>query len=106
MRILGINAGNGVLVYPMRKHLVACYEPRSVFKTPDDIQWKLNFETPLYSGPFDLYDRAHRENLKNIDVVISAPDCGHSSILAYSRAKKLSNPKDNYSFNVFKEGSI
>jgi site-specific DNA-cytosine methylase len=34
---------------------------------------------------------------------LGAPDCGHSSVLAYSRAKKLSNIKDNDSFKVFVE---
>jgi len=101
MRILGVNAGNGVLVYPMRRHLVANFEPRPIFKTPDDIQWKLNFKATLLNKTFDLYNRGNNEYLSDIDAVISAPDCGHSSILAYSRAKKLSNPKDNHSFNVF-----
>lgn len=101
MRILGVNAGNGVLVYPMRKKLVANFEPRSIFKTPKDIQWKMNFEAPLLNHPLDLYGLKNNIYLKDIDVVISAPDCGHSSVLAYSRAKKLSNPKDNHSFNIF-----
>jgi len=102
MRILGINTGNGILVYPMRKYLVANYEPRSVFKTPNNIQWKLNFgNIPLFNNQSDFYNHVAKDYINNVDSIVSAPDCGHSSMLAYSRAKKLSNPKKNFSFNLF-----
>lgn len=101
MRILGVNGGNGVLLYPMRRHLIANFEPRSIFKTPDDIQWKLNFKVPVFNNPLALYSTHNKDYLKELDIIVSAPDCGHSSILAYSRAKKLSNPKLNHSFNYF-----
>lgn len=94
--ILGVCGGNGVILYPFAKRgLIANIEPRSSFKTPDDIQWKLNFKAPL------------EDNLEstwaNVNVIIGAPDCGHSSVLAYSRGKKLSNPKDNASLTMYVE---
>ncbi len=100
MIILGVNGGNGVILHPMRRHLVANYEPRSLFRTKDDIQWKLNFKAPIYSHKLDFYNNFNKGYIKDIDCIVSAPDCGHSSILAYSRAKKLSNPKGNYSLNL------
>jgi len=97
MKVLGVCGGNGVLLYPFRKYLIGNIEPRSAFKTPDNIQWKLNFgdiplENELDAVPF---------NGENPDVIIGAPDCGHSSILSYSRAKKLGDPTKNDSLNMF-----
>lgn len=104
MRFIGINAGNGVLVHPFKKYLVANYEARPIFKTPGDIQWCLNFgDIPLYTKYSDIEDIGI---YKDIDGIVSAPDCGHSSVLAYSRAKKLSNPKDNPSLNMFIKGVL
>lgn len=99
MNILGVNAGNGVLLFPFKKDVIGNIEIRSVFHTPGDYQWKLNF------GNIPLYRKIGKElklpEIKGVDVIISHPDCGHSSILAYSRAKKFSNPKDNESLTLF-----
>lgn len=98
MKILGIMGGNGIILYPMRKHLIGNIEIRSAFKTPDDIQWRLNFGDIPLSNDFqksaDMYDG-------RCDVIVGAPNCGHSSVLAYSRAKKLSNPLLDKSFELF-----
>lgn len=93
-KTLGINGGNGVILHPFRKSLLGNIEPRSVFHTPEDIQWKLNFKV-AQDKTFVEYSK------KQVQVIIGAPDCGHSSVLAYSRSKKLSNPKDNLSFNLY-----
>lgn len=96
MKILGICGGNGVILYPMRRHLVANVEIRSLFKTPDDIQWKLNFpDIPLYTKADDMM------RVQGIDVIVGAPNCGHSSMLAYSRAKTLSDPMKDDSFEIY-----
>lgn len=96
MKILGINGGNGVILYPMRKHLIGNIEIRSVFKTPEDIQWELNFPgIPLITQANKM------AQITSADVIISAPNCGHSSVLAYSRAKKLSDPMKDPSFKLF-----
>ena len=96
MDILGICGGNGVILYPMRKHVIGNIEIRAAFKTPDNIQWKLNFgDIPLSTEPEDTV------NYDSPDVIIGAPNCGHSSMLAYSRAKMVSDPMKDESFELF-----
>ena len=96
MKIIGVNGGNGVLLYPFRKNLIGNIEIRPVFKTPNNIQWKLNFgDIPLYNHPEDM------TKFSQCDVVIGAPNCGHSSVLAYSRAKMLSDPLKDESLDLF-----
>jgi len=96
MRILGINGGNGVVLYPMRRHLIGNVEIRSAFKTPEDIQWKLNFgDIRLETEPEKMVD------FDKPDVIVGAPNCGHSSMLAYSRAKMTSDPLKDESFEMF-----
>lgn len=93
-KILGVNGGNGVILYPFRKNLTGNIEPRSIFHTPEDKQWRLNFKA--------AQDKFFVEYAKSqVDVIVGAPDCGHSSALSYSRAKQLSNPKENTSFQTF-----
>ena len=106
MRVLGIAGGNGVILYPFKQHLIANIEIRSIFKTPDNIQWKLNFgKIPLFYD-FKAYLRwAVETNTRTlpIDLIIGAPDCGHSSMLSLSRQKKFSNPKKNESLMMWME---
>ena len=92
MRIWGISGGNGVILHPLKKYLTLNIEFRSVFKTPGNIQWKLNF------GDIPLNDA---DGIQFPDVMIGAPDCGHSSILALSRGKSFGNPKLNESLNHY-----
>lgn len=95
LRVLGVCGGNGVILHPFLDHLIANIEPRAIFHTPGQIQWQLNFP--------DIPMRKELQPYKDIDIIIGAPDCGHSSILSYSRAKKLSDPKENKSFQLFVE---
>ncbi len=96
MKILGICGGNGVILYPMRKYLIGNVEIRPNFKTPDDVQWNLNFPNiPLITIP------EHLTNFTFCDVIVGAPNCGHSSMLSYSRAKKLSDPMKDESFELY-----
>lgn len=97
-KTLGICGGNGVILHPFRNgDLLGNIEPRTVFHTQGDVQWKANF-------------RVEQDKTTNVDypphqvdVIVGAPDCGHSSVLSYSRAKKLSDPEDNDSLNFFIE---
>lgn len=93
MKILAVCGSNGSWYYCLRRHIVANIEPRSVFYTPNQIQWSLNFKAPYYKS-LDEYNGG-------ADIIIGAPDCGPSSILSYSRAKKLGNPKENLSMMTF-----
>lgn len=99
MNILGVCGGNGVILHPFKKHLVGNIEPRAIFHSTKDEQWKANFGNIPLIKKVEL--PVQWAGFENIDAVIGAPDCGHSSILAYSRAKKLSDPKDNKSLNLY-----
>ena len=99
MQVLGACGGNGVILHALKNHLIANVEPRAIFKTPDDVQWKLNFGSIPYIK--NLSDR--RLVGLSVDVIIGAPDCGHSSILSYSRSKKFGDAKANPSLNLYIE---
>jgi site-specific DNA-cytosine methylase len=94
-KVLGVSAGGGVSLYPFKKHLTMNIESRSIFHTPDEIQWKANFgDIPFTHGKNLVCDGYP-------DVIISSPDCGSGSILRMSRAKKYGNHKENYSLTIF-----
>lgn len=99
MNVLGICAGQGGLLFPFRKHLLGNIEPRGVFHTPGEEQWKTNFKgVPFYKG-YNL-----PEFDEKVDVILSSPDCGMSSIMRLSKVKELGKPKDNRSLNLVIEG--
>jgi site-specific DNA-cytosine methylase len=98
LRVLGICAGAGVMVHPFKNNLVGNIEPRNDYNTPNDIQWRLNFgDIPLFKGNTVYPD------FKHIDIIIGHPNCGHSSLLAYSRGKKLGNGKSDPTMFTFVE---
>lgn len=100
MQVLGVNAGNGVILYPFKSKVVGNIELRSVFHTVGNYQWGLNFgDIPLIRKL--NADLSNLPNIPNVSIIISHPDCGHSSVLAYSRAKKFGNPKENKSLTLF-----
>lgn len=95
MNVLGISAGQGGLLFPFRKHLLGNIEPRGVFHTPGEEQWKANFkDVPFYKG------YCLQEFDEKVDIIISSPDCGASSIMRLSKVKELGKPKDNRSLNL------
>lgn len=97
--VLGISAGQGALLFPFRKHLLGNIEPRGVFHTPREEQWKANFgDIPFYKG------YCLQEFDEKVDIIISSPDCGASSIMRLSKVKELGKPKDNRNLNLVIEG--
>lgn len=98
MKVLGISSGNGVLLYPFKDNLLGNIECRSIFHTPNDIQWSLNFKSIPLLKDLNSY---HGETP---DVIIGHPDCGHASMLRLSRAKSFGSPKLNKSLNMFISG--
>jgi site-specific DNA-cytosine methylase len=98
MNVLGVEAGNGVLLYPLKKHLMGNIETRAIFHTKGNEQWRINFEDiPYYKTIEEI-----RYGVKDrVDVILGNPDCGHSSMLSYSRRKSLSDPRDNVSLNLY-----
>lgn len=99
MNVLGVCAGQGALLFPFRKHLLGNIELRGVFHTPGEEQWKANFkDIPFYKG------YCLQEFDEKVDIIISSPDCGASSIMRLSKVKELGKPKDNRSLNLVIEG--
>lgn len=95
LRVLGVCAGQGALLFPFRENLLGNIEIRGVFHTNCESQWKLNFgDIPFYKG-FCL-----QEFDEKVDIIISSPDCGSSSVMRLSKVKELGNPKDNRSLNL------
>lgn len=96
LNVLGICGGNGVCLFPFREdfNILGNHEPRGVFYDKKQEQWNSNFQgIPQY--------REHRSYEKRVDVIIGHPDCGDSSVLRMSRAKKAGEVKDNKSINIF-----
>ena len=97
LKILGICAGQGALLFPWRNQLLGNIEPRSVFHTPKEEQWRLNFgEIPFLRN--ELPEKLHP------DIILSSPDCGASSTMRLSKAKELGNPEKNKSIQLVIEG--
>lgn len=101
--LLGVSAGQGALLFPFIKSkkykLLGNIEPRGVFHTNCESQWKANFkDVPFYKG------YCLQEFDEKVDIIISSPDCGASSIMRLSKVKELGKPKDNRSLNLVIEG--
>lgn len=98
LRILAVCGGNGSWIHPLSKYLVGNVEPRGIFHTPKENQWKINF------GDIPMSDKL--DGFKKVDIIVGAPDCGSGSVLTLSRSKKFSNINDNNSFNFFLKAII
>lgn len=96
--VLGVSAGNGVMLYPFRKHLIANFEVRKEYYFRGDApQWELNFPNiPIFSeDTMGFYDS------EGIDVIIGHPKCGNSSMFALSRGKKFTSHAGEPSLELF-----
>jgi len=98
MTVLGVCGGNGVILHPFKEYLIANLEPRAIFHSKNNEQWYKNFNVPIHKKEENIYRSICRSR---VEVIIGAPDCGHSSILALSRGKKMTDPKDNSSLMMF-----
>lgn len=99
LKVLGVSAGAGILLFPFRKNLIANVETRGVFYTKGLEQWKLNFgDTPYYKDG-TLPDCKP-------DIILSSPDCGSASIMRLSKVKGLGNPQENKSLNLVIESIL
>lgn len=100
LKILAVCGGNGVICHPLKGNLIANIEPRPIFKTPQNIQWTSNFgKIPLFHS-VEAFVKEFTTK-PEVDLLVGAPDCGHSSILSYSRSKSLHNPRDNSSLTLY-----
>lgn len=95
LKVLGVCGAQGALLYPLRRHLIGNIEPRAVFHTPKEEQWKLNFD----QVPFER----SLESLGEVqpDVIVGSPSCGHSSVFSYSRKKSLGKPREDPCLSLF-----
>lgn len=101
MKILGVCGAQGALLFPLRKHeIVANVEPRGVFHSKNEEQWRLNFGDVPFLKKLDQLKSVKRGE---IDVIVGSPSCGHSSAFSYSRKKTLGDPKSDPSVNMFIE---
>lgn len=100
LNVLGVSAGQGALLFPFMKepgfNVLANVEPRAVFHTPKDEQWKLNFKNIPFYRDFSELDSL----TSTVDIIVSSPDCGASSIMRLSKVKELGNPEKNKSLNL------
>lgn len=97
--ILGVDAAQGALLFPFQNdslfRIVANIEPRSVFHSKGELQWKLNFGNIPFVRSL--------EEVKNtqIDLILGSPSCGHSSVFSYSRKKSLGKPREDATLNLY-----
>lgn len=95
--ILGVDAAQGALLFPFKESgkIVANVEPRAVFHSKKEEQWKLNFG--------DIPFVRSLEEVKNskIDLILGSPSCGHSSVFSYSRKKSLGKPREDVTLNLY-----
>lgn len=96
-KVLGVAAGGGALLLPFLNDknykILGNIEPRAVFHTKNEENWKLNFgKIPFKTEFFDLNKRP--------DIIVGSPDCGASSIMRLSKVKELGNPEKNRTINL------
>lgn len=95
MNVLGVCGAQGALLFEFKEHLIANVEPRAVFHSKKEEQWKVNFgDIPFVRG---------LEEVKNtkIDLILGSPSCGHSSVFSYSRKKSLGKPREDATLNLY-----
>ena len=98
LRVMGCCSGSGAaLLFPFlndkKFEILGNLEPRPVFHTPKDEQWRLNFGEIPFVKSFELPDWKP-------DIIVSSPDCGASSIMRLSKKKKLGKPEKNKTINL------
>lgn len=96
VKVLGVCAAQGAMLFPMKENLIANVEPRAVFHSPGDPQWVVNFGTIHFVRSLDELPKKIKP-----DIIIGSPSCGHSSMFSYSRKKSLGNPKEDPCLNLF-----
>lgn len=102
-KVLGICGAQGALLFSFKRdsnyRVIGNFEPRGMFHTPREEQWKSNF----YGIPFwKLYtDMIEEIKGTEIDIIVGSPSCGHSSMFSYSRKKSLGEPKEDPTLNYY-----
>lgn len=96
--ILGVCAGGAALLFPFKNstkyNILGNIEPRSVFHTKSESQWKANFKGIPFLKGYELPEDWHP------DIILSSPDCGSCSVMRLSKSKALGDPKSNKSIQL------
>lgn len=96
--ILGVCAGGAALLFPFKNstkyNILGNIEPRGVFHTPGEEQWKANFKGIPFLKGYELPEDWHP------DIILSSPDCGSCSVMRLSKSKTLGDPKSNKSIQL------
>ena len=100
LTVLGVCGAQGALLFPFRKYLIGNVEPRSVFHTKGEEQWKLNFGGIPFTRSLDKFQDSKP------DIIMGSPSCGHSSVFSYSRKKTLGKPREDITLNLFVESIL
>lgn len=95
LNVLGVCAAQGALLFPFKSHVIANVEPRAVFHSKNEEQWKLNF------GDIPMLKNIESVPNKRVDIIVGSPSCGHSSIFSYSRKKTLGKPREDATLNLY-----
>jgi len=106
LKVLGVSAGNGVLLYPFKKHVVANIEIRPAFQTENDQQWKLNFPNARLIKAKDFKNLQNINvggfpQFTNIDVIMGHPNCGAGSVLRLAKSKAYASSRNDVSIDLF-----
>ena len=94
LKVLGVCGGQGALLFPFRDKLIGNIEPRGVFHTGREEQWKANFKGIPFLKGYELPEDWHP------DIILSSPDCGSCSVMRLSKSKTLGDPKSNKSIQL------
>lgn len=95
VKVLGVCAAQGALLFPFRRQLLANIEPRAVFHTKKEEQWELNFGKIPFIRSLEQYKG------DKPDIIIGSPSCGHSSVFSYSRKKTLGKPREDKTLTMY-----
>ena len=99
-KVLGVSAGQGALLFPWKlagHKVIGNVEPRAVFHTKGENQWIGNFGKSIFTRNLEeVLD-------KKVDIIVSSPDCGASSVMRLSKVKQLGTPEKNASLNLVLE---
>lgn len=94
MKVLSICGGNGAWLSPLKKRLIGNVEPRVIFHTPKENQWNENFPSIPICKSLDTC------KYEGVDVIVGAPNCGHSSMMALTNST-FREAKEDESFRCF-----
>lgn len=102
LRVLGVCAGNGTNLHPFLSgnyEILGNIEPRGGYWSVGCKQWEANF------GNIRMYKSVSGKGgfilTKKPNIIIGNPKCGASSIMRYSRSKKLGDAKSEPTIDLF-----